>query len=1156
MVNLDEHTLFIEPVVAWPRVAETECDYLVTVDLRGPLPEDDTAHEWPYPEEEFTFTVALDGSPYFVCTALDEPSVVLHRFGGTYGPAHFRVSTGRATGNASLWLTVSNQWGVPVRKAELLSEIRDRAPGRAPAARLAAIMSERATRANRLSETRPTDVDEQGGNPSVHESAMSFAPLTPPRHSGPPGADRVHHRPRRLRTGRQTVTLSFADFDRAWAEWIGHRLEERGHRVVLQLWDPPRGTRLRESLQDLLLSPGPVLMLLSEQYFRLGTWTREEWDAALREVMVPDAQRIAAVTVAPSVPPAPTALLDAVPLYDVRAEDAELRLLDRLDLPTDPPSHAQPDPTAPPFPVHTLRVWGRVPERNERFTGRVPLLNMAYELLQREHRVTLHGVSGVGKTQLATEYAYRFASGYHVVWWVNAANQATFRQSLADLAPALGLSTGTGYGERLRAVREALRTGDPYPRWLLILDGADEPDEIRNLVPSGPGHVLITSCDAEWGDRRGALLEVPAYDRHESVAFIRRRAPRLTSADAHRLADVLRDLPLLLDQTAGWLDESGVPVEDYLGLLTGSTGPDDPVSDSDVLPMSFSTALTVLLNKFRAAAPESVQLLKLCTFFAPDAVPVHVLRSMPTSGLPPGPARLLTDTARWDRAVEHLRKLSWIRVERPAYDPAKEFLSLHRMVHQTVRHDLAEEECREGATTARRALVAADPGAPTDVAMWSRYAELVPHLEYADLFSDDDAPAQQLVLNCLRYLYLSGEYDTGLRLAEQVLTAWRHLEDERPELLWDFGHHYANLLRALGDYRTSESVSRAVIEAHRATGGTRQRPYLRAIGSLAADLRVLGRYEEALDLSEEACLGYTELEGDQGPFTLAARNNKSVSLRLLGRYEEALAIGLDVLRDRREVLGDRHVWTLFSENWCAIDLRLLGRYREALDLQSNSLSRHKETLGKDHTQTLFADYNLAQCQYRMDDLEGAEARFADVLARGERMYGRFDARSLIFAVAQCCFAREHGDVDEARRSSELVCSRYERLLGPTHPYAVGTRANHALVLRAVGERRQAHTLAERALAEMSGAVGPGHPWTLGCAINASATRTLVGRPEQAAELSRDTVARAARALGPHHPLARVAQRGLDADVRAVRDSKDAERSIRARLYWNFEPQTT
>lgn len=1156
MVNVDEHTLFIEPVVAWPRVAETECDYLVTVDLRGPLPDEETVEAWPYPEEEFTFTVALDGSPYFVCTALDEPSVVLHRFGGTYGPAHFRVSTGRATGNASLWLTVSNQWGVPVRKAELLSEIRDRVPGQAPTARLAAIMRERAASVGRSPERRPLDAPEQTWTLPEHQSVATLAPVSPVRHGDPPGTGRGRRR-RRPRTGRQTVTISFAGFDRAWADWIAHRLEERGHRVVLQRWDPPRGMGLRESLRDLLLSPGPVLLVLSEQYFRLGTRTREEWDSALREVVLPSAQRIAAVSVAPSVPPAAAALLDAVTLYDVREQEAEIRLLDRLDLPAEPSARpAETGPAGPPFPVHTLRVWGYVPERNDRFTGRVPLLNSTYELLQREHRVTLHGMPGVGKSQLAAEYAYRFASGYQVVWWVNAAGQATFRQGLAELAPALGLSAGTEYGQRLRAVREALRTGDPYRRWLLILDGADEPDGIRGLLPTGPGHVLITSRAQEWGDHRGALVEVPAYDRDESVAFVRRRAPRLSAEDAHRLAEVLRDLPLLLDQTAGWLNESGMSVADYLGLLTEDTGPHDPTQVSEEFPTSFRMAWTVLLERFQAASPESARLLRLFTFFAPDAVPVHLLRRTPTEELPVGLARLLSDTNRWNHAVEQLRRYSVVRVEHPTNDPSRELLSLHRMVHQAVRHDMTPEDYRESATTARLALVAADPDDLADATTWSRYAELVPHLEYADLLTSADPATHRLVLNCLRYLYLSAEYHSGIRLAEQAMSAWEDLADEYPELLWDLGYHYGNLLRAVGDYELCEAVSRMAVEAHRATGGTRRRRYLREIGSLAADLRPLGRYEEALDLSDEACVGYAELDGEHAPSALNAQNNRAVSLRLLGRYEEALSIGRVVLRGRLRVLGSRSVWTLYSEIWCAVDLRLLGRYQEAVEQQAECLIRHKEVLGNDHPQTLYAEYNLAQCRYRMDDVEAAGAGFAAVLTRGERLYGGSDPRTLIFAVAQSCFAREHGDVDEARRLSELIVARYARLLGPAHPYTAGARSNHALVLRAVGERRQAHALAEQGLAEMSRAVGPEHPWTLGCAINVSLTRSLTDRCESAAELGRDTVARASRVLGQEHPLTRAARRGLEADLRALSGRKEREQGADARTFWNFEPQTT
>ncbi|WP_413758951.1 FxSxx-COOH system tetratricopeptide repeat protein [Streptomyces sp. MMBL 11-3] len=1159
-MNLDDHTLLIEPVVAWPREAETQCEYLVTVDLRGPLTEGGgTVDRWPYPDEEFTFTVALDGSPYFVCTALDEPSVVLHRFGGTYGPVRFRVSTGRATGHASLWLTVNNQWGVPVRKAELLSEIRERAPGSAPAARLAEVMRERTSTAGLVPSPRPP---ERSGDPVGPEyrtaddrrrpTGRRTAPDTLPELVPP-------SRPRRLRTGRQTVTLSFSGVHRSWADWIGHRLERRGHRVVHQPWGPPTGVSVEDSLRDLLLAPGPVLLLLSDQFFRLGTRTTQEWDAALRAVAVPNAQRVAAVTVAPSAPPAGAAVLDAVTLHDVGAEEAERRLLDRLDLPSDPlPAPSEDERPGPPFPVHTLRVWGRVPERNDRFTGRLPLLNTVYEALQREGRVTLHGLSGVGKTQLAAEYAYRFSSGYHVVWWVHAGNRAAFRQGLADLAPELSLPTGTEYGERLRAVRDALHRGDPYPRWLLVLDGADEPDEIRDLVPTGPGHVLLTSCNPDWGARPGAMVEVSGYERDESVAFIRRRAPRLTEPDSHQLAEALGDLPLVLDQTAGWLEESGMPVAEYLEqLLAGDTagdpGPDTLVQVSADFPMTFRSAWTFLLDKVRETSPDAVQLLRLCTFFAPDAVPVRLLRGTPADGLPPAVARLLTDDVCWDRAVEQLRKYSVVRVEHPPQDPSDEFLTVHRMVHRTVRHDMSPQEYVDCAEVARRVLVGSDPGNPEETEVWGRYAELVPHLEHADLLARTDADAQEFVLHCLRYLYLSGEYDTGVRFAEQALEAWQGGQDEHSERLWDLGHHYANLLRAMGAYEDSEIVDRAAVEEHRVTGGVQGFRYLRALSGLAADLRALGRYEESLHLSDEVCEGYAQLRGEHHPATLGAQNNRAVSLRLLGRYEEALEIGRRVHQLRRVALGPHGRLTLFSELWCAADLRLLGRHREALEIQRENTDLHREALGDDNPQTLWAVYNLAQCLYRTDDHEKAGKHFAAARAKSDRVLGKRHSDTLIFATAHSCFLREHGDIDQARTLSERVVGRYERLLGPDHPFVVGARSNQALILRAVGERAQARNLAEQALADMTNAVGRDHPWSLGCAVNVAMTRHVTDRVEEAVASSRDTVERAGQVLGPDHPLTRVARRALDLDLRALQGEDAPGPANRTCLYWNFEP---
>lgn len=389
---------------------------------------------------------------------------------------------------------------------------------------------------------------------------------------------------------------------------------------------------LEESLRDLTLSRGRVLVILSDWYFQLGPRSRDEWNRALREVVAPDPDRFAAVCVTTSALPGATSALGAADLTNVGGDEAERRLLARLGLPTDPLPEPVGSRQGPRYPADVPEVWGGVPRRNTRFTGREELLSKAYQALQDAGPgagvVTLHGMSGVGKTQLAAEYVYRFGSEYDVVWWVPADRRALYRQKLAELAPELGLSTGAEYGERLRAVRDALRRGEPHSHWLLVLDGADEPEHIWDLVPTGPGHVLITSRNPEWSEHNSNLVEVPVYERDESVAFIRRRAPRLTPNDADQLAEALEDLPLLLDQTAGWLNDSDMSVEEYIELLEGGID-QDVVKVSADFPLAFQTAWSILLNKLKETVPESVDLLRLCSFFAPGSIPVRLLREMP-----------------------------------------------------------------------------------------------------------------------------------------------------------------------------------------------------------------------------------------------------------------------------------------------------------------------------------------------------------------------------------------------------------------------------------------------------------------------------------------------------------------------------------------------
>lgn len=985
-------------------------------------------------------------------------------------------------------------------------------------------------------------------------------------------------------TGAQTVTISFAGFNRAWAAWIGDRLERRGMRVVFQRWDPPVQTPLEETLRDLMLAPGRILVLLSDWYFQLGPRSHAEWNRALRDVVAAEPDRFAAVSVTTSPLPAATAVFAAADLTNVGADEAERRLLARLDLPSEPvaPAGGRPGPR---YPADTPEVWGGVPRRNTRFTGRERLLNSAYHALQEAGPgagvVTLHGMSGVGKTQLAAEYVYRFGSEYDVVWWVSAEKRVTYRQKLAELAPALGLSTGAEYGERLRAVRDALRRGEPYQRWLLVLDGADEPEHIWDLVPTGPGHVLITSRNPEWSEHNSNLLEVRVYDREESVAFIRRRAPRLTHTEADQLAAALEDLPLLLDQTAGWLNDSDMSVDEYIELLEGGID-QDVVKVSADFPLAFQTAWSILLNKLRETVPESVDLLRLCTFFAPGSVPVRLLREMPPGTMPESLSGLMNDPLLWNRAIAQLRQYSVVRLEshESLADEAStsgESLYLHRMVHQIVRKDMPERNAAEFVEVVRRALAGADPGRPTDTRLWPRYAEITPHLKYADALASEDPAVHTLVLNCLRYMYLSGEYRAGIKLGERAMSAWRALLGGTHPRIWDLSYHYANLLRAVGDYAGTEAIERAAVEHLRDERGPDDLEHLRAAGGLAADLRGLGRYEEALELSQWILEAYRELLGEQDSRTLNAQNNMAISLRLLGRYGESLELNRRTLEARRQLLRPRHNWTLYSEINYATDLRLLGRYHEAESLQAQSVRVHRLVLGRDNPQTLRAEHNLALCHYRMGERAKAEDMFTRILERAERVLGEADPLTVMFSASQCCFAREHGDIDQARDISARVVRIYSEMLGEGHPYVAGTRGNHALVLRNVGDREQAHVLVEEALGDMTRAVGENHPWTLGCAVNASALRNLVGDPEGAAELTRITIDRAVEALGRTHPLTLSSRIAHAADLRALRDRQRADKiesealgdlastlgpqhvhtvsaRSRNRPYWDFEPQ--
>jgi hypothetical protein len=350
--------------------------------------------------------------------------------------------------------------------------------------------------------------------------------------------------------------VSHAGRDTGWAEWLAWQLEQAGYRVELDVWDWAPGEDFVVCMQTALESADRLLAVCTEAYFA-SVFGGAELRAAFAGSTAVQG-RIVPVIVEPVSVPTLFAPLIPLDLTGLDEAAAAVRLQDRLA--SARPSRPPPYPDRPSVPVGrpgfagALPAVRTVPPRNPCFTGRDGLLA---ELRRRLHAgedalvvQTLYGLGGVGKTQLATEYAHRFAADYDLVWWIDAEQPVLIGDQLARLATRLGLPAGPTVAATVDRLLAELRG---RVRWLLVFDNAERPADVADYRAAGAGHVLITSRFPGWG-ALGGRIEVDVLARAETVALLRARIPTMSAELADELAAELGDLPLAAAQAAGYLE--------------------------------------------------------------------------------------------------------------------------------------------------------------------------------------------------------------------------------------------------------------------------------------------------------------------------------------------------------------------------------------------------------------------------------------------------------------------------------------------------------------------------------------------------------------------------------------------------------------------------
>lgn len=784
-------------------------------------------------------------------------------------------------------------------------------------------------------------------------------------------------------------------------------------------------------------------------------------------------------------------------------------------------------------------VWGAVPPRNPNFTGRRELLRQLAERVPTGTTAVLpsalHGMGGIGKTQMAVEYIYTHLRDYDIVWWIQATQQTQIRVALTELAQHLRLP---GSGEAITAVPaviEALRTGRPSRRWLLVFDSAEDPKMVRKFFPAnGPGEILITSRNPDWVSV-ARPVEVAVFERSESKELLRRRGPEIEEAEADQLAEKLGDLPLAIEQAAAWRAETGMPVVEYLRLFDEKITEILNTSAPADYELPVAAAWNVAFDELSTRNPAAHQLLQICAFFAPEPISRGIFSGVRGVSVSPELDAALRDPLHLSRAIRDVNRYGLAKI-----DHRSDTLILHRLVQVVLRNRMSTQHRAQMRHGAHLLLANLDPNDPTSSKQWPRYQDVLPHAYSAELVECDDPWARQLVINLMLFLYQWGDHDEAVRLAEAAHTHWKEKLGEDDSQTMQAAERLGYFYWVIGRYADAADINRKTLETRRRLSGENSEETLAAQIAVSGDLAAQGDFIASRDLTEEIYRKSKALFGDDDPTTLRAARIHGTSLRLSGEFREAAVLDEANYQRQVEVLGYDHAETLSSLAGLIIDRREAGDYVWAREEHEKLAERVRELFGDENAESLRRFAYLAVSRRKAGDHPKAKELAANVLERFKQRYGEDNFNVMACALGYSIDLRHASDLRGARELGEQIFERYRRNLGERHPHTMAAAIDLAVTLRLFGDALAARELDERSLAQLRETLGPDHPSSVLCGINLASDLSALDETEAALELETDMLARSERVLGRDHPTTLAAHLNRALDLRRLERAQEAE----------------
>jgi tetratricopeptide (TPR) repeat protein len=761
---------------------------------------------------------------------------------------------------------------------------------------------------------------------------------------------------------------------------------------------------------------------------------------------------------------------------------------------------------------------------NPDFCGRHHLL-LALQAAWRsgmpaKHIQVLQGLGGTGKTQLAVEYAYRFASPqqYAVVWWVQAEAPTTLVTDYTALARALRLPEAARESpEVVAAVRRWL---EQRADWLLIFDNVRRPADVQEYLPRGaPGHVLITTTNLTW-EGLGTVVPVGGFERDEAVQFLTQRTQQADREAASALAAALGYLPLALAQSGAYIAARGLPLADYLALFHQRRRDlwqhERPPPN---YPDTVATTWSLALEQIRAQSPEGATLLTLCAYLGPEAIPRMLFRHWGESR-PPALAAALADPFVLGEAIATLRQYALVEV------CPEEGLSVHRLVQLVVRDSVKTDDARKTWGEVAVRLVAhgfpAEADMLADMRTWPVCARLLPHALAAAAHAEALRAAADTTATLWhqvgRYLHGQAQFTAARTAFERAQAIQEQTLGAQHSAVAHSLNNLAELCESQGQYTQAGQLAQRALGLLDLRSGAEQPERAESLYILGMVAEAQGQYAAAARHYQQALEIRQRLFRDESWQVAQCLNNLGMVAHAQGQYTQAVAWHQRALAIRRRVLASDHPDIAQSLHNLALLYGEQGQYAQAVRHCQEALDLWQHTLGAEHPDVAFGCNTLGGLAAAQGHYQQAQALYIRARTIWEEALGPQHPNVAGSLNNLALLSLKQGHLTQAAPLLQRAIRIWETTLGPETPEVAQGYNNLALLSLKQGHLTQAARRLQWAIRIWETTLGSRHPQVAHGYYNLARLYGRQGQEADAQPLLRQAIDIWETTLGSRHPL--------------------------------------